>query len=96
MSEDDWITVCHGEDNLVRVSAMNESDTPVYPTVGEFRYSANLAEASSPISVCFPGGCDDDCEGDEGWSPMPFQVANARHSRRRAESMIADYVRRQG
>ena len=58
-----------------------------FSSVGNFHYSADFSQSSSPISVRFTG--DDDAP----WQPVPFQVADTGHSRSRAEKMIADYFR---
>lgn len=58
-----------------------------YKSVGTFEYSADFADAASGISVRFEHHDEDD------WQPVPFQVADTRHDRRRAEQMIADYFR---
>lgn len=62
-----------------------------YSSVGPFDFSANFAQASDNIRVRFPAG--NDYADDEGWQPTPFQVADARHSPRRAEKIIAEYFR---
>lgn len=56
-----------------------------FKSVGTFEYSADFSQAASGISVRF--------EGHDEWQPVPFQVADTRHDRRRAEQMIADYFR---
>lgn len=58
-----------------------------YKTVGDFEYSADFAQASSPIMVRFTAYDDAD------WQPVPFQVADCRHDRATAERKIAEYFR---
>lgn len=59
-----------------------------FASTGKFEYSADFAQASSPIKVRFITG-DDDAE----WQSTPFQVADARHDRKTAEAMIARHFR---
>lgn len=58
-----------------------------FRSVGAFEYQADFAQASSPIWVRFLG--DDDFE----WQSVPFQVADAQHSRKTVEQMIARYFK---
>ena len=57
-----------------------------FKTVGKFDYSADFSQASSNIMVRFP-------DNEDRWQPVPFQVADCRHSRAQAERMIASYFR---
>ena len=57
-----------------------------FTSVGEFWYAADFSEASSNIMVSF-------FPDEDVWEPVPFQVADTRHSRKRAERMIAYYFR---
>jgi hypothetical protein len=57
-----------------------------YRSVGYFEYSADFAQASSPIKIRFHGE-----EGD--WQSTPFQVADCGHDRHRCEAMLARYFR---
>lgn len=50
----------------------------------KFVFSANLVEASAPISVNFH-----DSDDDNDWQPTPYQTADARHSPRRAAKLLA-------
>jgi hypothetical protein len=59
-----------------------------YRSVGEFWYCADFSQASSNITVGFDHGDDE-----LNWQPTPFQVADARHSRREAERLLAGYLR---
>lgn len=56
-----------------------------YKSVGTFEYSADFSQSASGIMVRF----HDDGE----WQPVPFQVADTGHDRRKAEEMIARYFR---
>jgi hypothetical protein len=56
-----------------------------YKSVGTFEYEADFVEAASNITVRF--------DGHDDWQSTPFQVADAKHDRRRAERMIAEYFR---
>ena len=56
--------------------------------------SANLSEASAPISAYFGAdpfhaGASDD-KG-RAWEPTPYQTADARHNLRAAAKLVADY-----
>jgi hypothetical protein len=58
-----------------------------FRSVGPFEFEADFAEASLPIfwhSLVHE---------DMKWEPTPFQVANARHSPREAERLIAGWVK---
>ena len=59
-----------------------------YKSVGVFEYEADFSQASSPIMVHF-----DPRDEWTDWQPVPFQVADCNHSRRKAERMIAEYFK---
>lgn len=51
-----------------------------------FYFTANLVEASAPISVNWHDGDDD------AWQATPFQTADAGHSQMRAAELLAEYA----
>lgn len=51
----------------------------------QFLMSANLVEASAPISANWHGGDERD------WQSTPFQTADARHCTFRAAELVASY-----
>ncbi len=56
-----------------------------FRSVGPFDYRADFAQASCPILLRF--------DRRDEWQSTPFRVADAGHSRPRAERMIARYLR---
>jgi hypothetical protein len=59
-----------------------------FRSVGPFEYEADFTDPASPIRVRFL------VYGEDGvWQPTPFQVADARHSPREAERLVARYFR---
>lgn len=49
-----------------------------------FLMSANMTEASAPISANFHGG-------DDSWQDTPYQTADARHNANIAAELVAEY-----
>lgn len=52
----------------------------------KFEMSADLVQASAPISANFHGGDDD-------WQNTPYQTADARHDEDAAAKLVNDYFR---
>jgi len=64
---------------------------------GTVYVTANLVEASAPITTYFGSDPDydtrgEDCDDDGNrWAPTPYQTADARHREDEMAKLVADY-----